>query len=502
MKALLDWRVAAVVLTVVGWITYAPARDRIFAADQIWYFAEVGDSTLSAGLRHLDYNVSRMYWKGDELLFRPVTFVWLALANWAFSYHHLWWNLANLAIHIGVALAVFRLLITIRPSPLALPASVLFLVFEPSMELVVWNHLGGYLLAWLGLVVGLRAYVRLLTDVSTGNLVRFAVAFTLAALAYEVMLPIAAAAALLLLVRHHRRLGWPQRALLATPVMTFVALYLGHVLRARRLTFVDSVDADRWSVSASVADVVWGSVRLLAAWTRELVLPTALQLGGQPGERFWKSFEPSWTDPMQVLTVAVGLAAMALVVMSVTRARVRPLTPLLALLTFAMVAYPAIITFGRREVWVVATTYYAYPFGLLGVVVAYTLLDVERLPAWRRTALAVLVLGFAGIHAVGTWSTAWQIESTTREHAAFFTRVGAFVDAHRSEPGFSFSIDEHSEEIDPPIALLVGYPDDPAADMQFRRMSEVIFAPYYNGVTPRYVLNATAEAVSAPYTVR
>jgi hypothetical protein len=505
VKPLLDWRVAAVVLTVVGWVVYAPALDRVFAADQIWYFAEVGDSTLSAGLRHLDYNVSRVYWKGDELLFRPVTFAWLALANWAFSYHHVWWNLANLAIHIAVALAVFRLLIAIQPSPLALPASVLFLVFEPSMELVVWNHLGGYMLAWCGLAVGLRAFVRMLGGGTLSehrrDVVTFAVAFTLGSLAYEPIVPITTAAVLLLFAHHWHRVRWREGALLVAPVLTFVLLYAGHALQAPRLTFVDSSVSDRFGLGMAV-DVVWGSLLLVAAWTRELLLPTALQLGGLPAERFWKSFEPSWTEPVLILNIVVVLATLSLVAMSMAGARARRVTPLLALLAFAIVVYPAIIAFGRREAWVVATTYYAYPFGLLGVVVSYTLVDRERLVAWRRPALAGLVWVFAGIHALGTWNTAWEVEWTTREHAAFFARVGAFVDAHRSEPGFSFSIDEHSEEIDPPIALLVGYPDDPAADMQFRRMSEVLFAPYYNGVTPRYVLNATAEAVSAPYTAR
>jgi hypothetical protein len=486
VKALLDWRVAAVVLTVVGWIAYAPALDRIFVTDQIWYFAEVGDSTLSAGLRHLDYNVSRVYWKGDELLFRPVTFGWLAIANWAFSYHHLWWNLANLAIHVAVAVAVFRLLIAIRPSPLALPASVLFLVFEPSMELVVWNHLGGYLLAFGGLAVGLRAFVR-------GDLVTFAVAFTLAALAYELAVPVAAVAALVLLVQRRRHLRWPQVGLLVTPVLTFVLLYVVHAARAARLTFVDSGPLEHLSLVELVFDIVRRSARLVGAWTRELLLPTALQLGGEPGGRLWKAFEPSWSDPVQILNVVVALGTVTLVVVSMSRSRVRRVAPLLLVLAFAVVAYPAIIAAGRREDWVVATTYYAYPFGLLSVVMAYTLMDVDRLVAWRRPALAVLVWVFAGVHALGTWHTAWEIEWWNRPHADFLTRVGAFVDAHRSEPGFSFSIEPPGDEIDPPVRLLVGYPDAPDPEIQVRRMSEILFAPYYNAVTPMYVLSATAD---------
>ena len=86
-------------------------------------------------------------WKGDDSLYRPLLFVWLAFANWLFSYHHAWWNAANVGLHGLVVLCLFRLLLTIRSSRFAFGAALLFLVMSPSMELVVWHHLGGYLLA-------------------------------------------------------------------------------------------------------------------------------------------------------------------------------------------------------------------------------------------------------------------------------------------------------------------------------------------------------------------
>ena len=162
-RALLDWRVGALVLAALAAAVYSPAMNRVFVADQLWYFAEVGGhDSLTLGLRHVDYALSRVYWKGDDLLFRPVLFVWLAVANRLFAYHHVWWNVANLGLHIGVAIALLRLLLAIHPSLLALPAAALFVVLEPPMELVLWNHLGGYLLACLFLAVGLRAFVRLM----------------------------------------------------------------------------------------------------------------------------------------------------------------------------------------------------------------------------------------------------------------------------------------------------------------------------------------------------
>ena len=99
------------VLGAVAAAIYWPAMNRVFVSDQLWYFAEVGGhDSLALGLRHVDYAISRVYWKGDDLLFRPILFTWLAVANRLLSYHHVWWNLANLAIHVGVAVAMLRLL--------------------------------------------------------------------------------------------------------------------------------------------------------------------------------------------------------------------------------------------------------------------------------------------------------------------------------------------------------------------------------------------------------
>ena len=55
-RALLDWRVGAVVLSALAAAIYWPAMNRVFAADQLWYFAEVGGhDSLALGLRHVDY---------------------------------------------------------------------------------------------------------------------------------------------------------------------------------------------------------------------------------------------------------------------------------------------------------------------------------------------------------------------------------------------------------------------------------------------------------------
>jgi hypothetical protein len=494
-KALLDWRVGAVVLSALAAAMYWPAMNRVFVADQLWYFAEVGGhDSLALGLRHVDYAISRVYWKGDDLLFRPVLFTWLAVANRLFSYHHVWWNLANLAIHVGVAVALLRLFLAIQPSVLALPAAALFLVLEPPMELVLWNHLGGYLLACLFLAAGLRSFVRV-TEGSATSYLGYAVAFTLAALSYEAMVPIAAAGAFILLVSQRGVNGTGRKALLLLPVVVFSVLYVFHALHAERLGYVDRADGRAPFDIANVGNLISGMWRMLETWVRELSMPSALRLWSAPFERFQKAYDDSWIDPVQLANTAVVAAGLFVLWGSVSRARLRQAAPLILLLVTGIVAYTFIIAFGRSADEVVAITYYPYVFSVVAVPLVYALIDVNRLRGLRMAAAGALICAFAAFHAAGTAAAARDVGRVNRYPSRFLSRVATFADAHRSEPDFSFAIEPHPESLDPTIGLVVGYPSDRGGPVVQRRVTEILFAPHYTDRDPKYVLSASAERI-------
>jgi hypothetical protein len=491
-RALVDWRIGAVVLTAMAAAVYGPAMNRVFAADQLWYFAEVGNhDSLANGLRHFDYALSRVYWKGDDLLFRPILFIWLAIANRLFAYHHLWWNAANVVIHAGVGVALLRLLLAIHPSLLALPAAALFVALEPPMELVLWNHLGGYLLACLFMAIGLRSFVRLLNGSAT-SYGGFAAAFTLACLSYEAMVPIAAGAALILFARQRRR---GCAALLAAPVGIYAALYTFHVLHAPRLGYVDRADGRAPFDLANIGSILDGMRRMAEGWIRELAMPTALRLWAAPFERFGKNFHIAWSEPSHVVNAVIVLLGLVVLARSVSRARLRQSTPLVLLLVFAVFAYTFIIAFGRSADEVGAITYYSYVFSVIAVPLVYTLVDFDLMTPSTRTAAAALVCAFAAVHASGTLANAREVGRANRDASLFLTRVARFVDAHRSEKDFSFAIEPHPESVDPVIGLLAGYPGEPGAAMLPRRVTEILFSPDYTGRNPKYVLSASAEGI-------
>src|SRR5258708_773096 len=116
-KGIFNSRFFALLLVVFNLAVYYPALHTKFDTDQVVYFAELKGSTgMMDGLAHCDYSLTRKLQKGDNALFRPLLFVWLALANHFFSYHVFYWNLSNVCFHIAVVLLLFRLLFLIQPS--------------------------------------------------------------------------------------------------------------------------------------------------------------------------------------------------------------------------------------------------------------------------------------------------------------------------------------------------------------------------------------------------
>jgi hypothetical protein len=496
LRAAQRTRWAAPILILAAWLVYHPALDRVFVHDQIWYFAELdGSYSLADGLRHYDYAASRRYWKGDDALFRPLLFAWLAAGSALFSYHHVWWNLANLGLHALVAIQLHRLLVAIHPSAFALLAALLFVVLEPQVELVVWNHLGGYLLACVFFLIGLRRFVRLTGPGATASgrdLAVFAGAFTAACLCHEAMVPIALLAAILASL-HLRRAG-PRPALarllpLFSPALTFAVLYVFHALRVERLTYIDRADARTLSDATTFLKAVPTMATVVGHWSVELGLPAALDLLPSKFERFGKTFEFAWSSPLDLFNAALLAVMLLLLAGSMTASRLRRSLPLVALLAGGILAYAGVICLRRPAAEVLPITYYPYFFDLMTLIVVYCLIDLDRLRGRLAVAGAVAVGAFAVLHAGGTLEVARAVGRADQGPSQYLTKISRFVDQHRGEPDFSFAIPTPQPSLDPEIRLYEGYPDDPKTPVRTRRMTQILFERYYSEERPKYLFD-------------
>jgi len=487
---------AGLILAVVSWAVYAPAIHRVFVTDQIWYLAELdGQTSLKAGLHFYDYAASRRYWKGDDALFRPLSLTWLAVGNSLFSYHHAWWNVANIALHVLVAFSLYSLLMTVHASSIALPAAVLFTVMKPPLELVIWNHLGGYLLACLFLAVALRSFVEILRRPSEKRLRRcivvYAVAFTAAAFCHEAMVPVCLIAGLLILWsewRGQKRVTMKRAIVLFSPVLVFSFLYSFHIRRVERIFYVDRPDVSGMFDPRNVVAVIPRTLSVLRRWISEIMFPAALNFGVAPFTRFAKSFTFSGQSPAHVFDAFLCLMAVGLLTYSLSRKHVSQMIPFIALLCGACLAYIAVICLGRGQADVMSTTYYLYFFCFVSVVLAYAIVDFERLRGLVPAVWFVLVAMIL-VHATETSATTRAVGRVNEKPSAYLTAIGAFVASHKAESSFTFAVDGAPMDLDPEIPLIEGYPDNPRAAVRSPRLTEILFARYYNRQNPRYIIN-------------
>jgi hypothetical protein len=486
---------AAAVLALVSWLVYQPALNRVFVMDQVWYFAELGGSTsLADGLRHYDYAATRQYWRGDDALFRPLLFAWLAVGNALFSYHHVAWNVASLVMHVLVAVALFQLLVAIRPSPFALPVAVLFAVLQPPLELVLWNHLGGYLLACIGLSVGLRMFVRLTTSADgrgpASAVAGFALAFTAAGLCHESMVVIAGLAAGIVLIvnwRGGRPIAIGRTLALLAPVLIFAVAYVFHLQRVERLAFVDRPDALGIFDAANLMSLIPRSAAALGRWTAEVALPSALTFVPVPYLRFIKRFLFDWTSPLHLVNAALCAGALVIAARAISRSHLRQQAALLVLLVGALLAYAAVICLGRSPREVFDTAYYLYVFGLLLLVFLYAVVDGHRLGGATRLAAGLVLAGFIVLHGRESLDATRAVGRSNRAASSFLTNLGRFVAAHAGEADFTFRVGAQAPAINAEVVLRAGYPDDPAAPVRRTHVAAVLFAKYYSEQSPKYV---------------
>ncbi|MCM3881580.1 MAG: hypothetical protein ND807_15840 [Vicinamibacterales bacterium] len=487
---------AIFLISLTVWVVFHPALNRVFAGDQLWYFAELqGDTSFTRGAQFYDYAASRRYWKGDEALFRPLLFLWLAAENTAFSYHHVWWNTANLAAHAAAGFFLYRLLMAVRPSGAAFGAALLFVVLKPPLELVLWNHLGGYILACVCLLIGLLAFVELTLEVQSRQRGRatglFVCAMTAGGLFYEVLVPIALTAAGLIFLVERRRGAQPTLARLArltTPVWLFVILYIPHASVVSRFQYVHEGGVHQPGNFLGMATT---SALGLWAWMSNLALPSAVTFSTTAFNRIGKTFDVGAAPPLAVALDAMLLGILLVgVAMSVTRAQIRRTWPLLVLVTVSMGSYAAVIALGRPLGEMKGASYYLYFPALLLTIAAYALVDLKALSNTTRWVAGTALAGAIAVHAAGSRTTASQIGRVNEPASRLLTRVARFVEANKSRPGFRFVILAHPPALDPSISLLEGYPDEAQARTRTLHATEILFARYYSDRASALIFDA------------
>ncbi len=459
---------ALLVLAAVNGLLYFPARHQPFGLDQLHYMADLnGDRSLSAGMKRLDYCNSRLYWKGDESLYRPLLFGWLGILNSGFGDNYPYWNLMQLSLHVLFCFCFFLLLSQSAGFLMAFIFSLAFSVSPNLFELNVDPHLGGYLWSYLFFILTLLQIFKMekCAEAWTNrDMLVLVSAMTLCLFFFEIFNGLILLPVLYLIVSRAvaKKPGFTlkQLAILALPFVVFALLYFFvHAKGSKRISYIDSFGGSlsfeqRFHSKKTILIYV---LKTFQDWLALLIAPMP------PTPRLF------------------GLAQAALLVFSaVTAVSLRRLGRILLFLG-CLLAYLALLCSGRP-----APPMHHYNFFLLlyWLLFFYTV-DVKRF----RLTLLVLLAGLTVSGAVATWALSKSVESNFAARYDYYLQLKQFIETKKDERSFSFRIEQSSPQgVDPMISLRAGYADDGNALITYRRYSQIIFARYYEASNPRYEL--------------
>lgn len=119
----------------------APRADQLAYLHQISKYQTIWDILVNSP----DWN--RTQSTGDFILFRPILYLQLGLFYYFFKYNFFYWQLASLVLHMLVIMGLYILLCQGRLKHSLYPflLSAFFGTSYLSSELVLWNHISGYL---------------------------------------------------------------------------------------------------------------------------------------------------------------------------------------------------------------------------------------------------------------------------------------------------------------------------------------------------------------------
>ena len=368
-----------VVILIVFW-------DGLFAgmprADQVQFLYQL--ASIGPGADNwLDFmSWNRVIAHGDEGLYRPVLYALLVGCHRLFGYNFVLWQMTSLALHVLAVLGLHALLLrgSLRETALPFLLALLFAVTLLGSELVLWQHIMGYVLFCVLAVFSLIHVLHYLEHGRTRDIWIGALLGLLAEFTYELGVVVNLLIGITLAMYRYRQVGRgagrraevPGNATAFRHGLMFMSIALAYPV----CSFLDlalrglSLPAgEPFSVVKLLLSLNY-TVRQLAFWLEAALFPTAY--GVAPISRMVvTSISFGWATPQIVNYVLVAIFAIgALVSLRAWRKRNRSaglfgaVATTLPALLFLFV-YSWVIAYGRSvprgiEYVLYGNVYYSY----------------------------------------------------------------------------------------------------------------------------------------------
>lgn len=474
------------VLFVFVGLAYGPSLKHPPRADQWCWLADTRtDHTFLDTLRHsYSYNRTRKIGAGDTDLYRPVLFALLTAEKFAFEGRTGPPQALGVAMHCGVCALLLVLLrqiaAIVRPADAApadaadwfLYGTVAFFALNPCVqELVIWHHLHGYLLFLLLLFGSLSCLLRYAAGSAGAPDRRYlwgAWALALvSAFTYELgqVYAILAGASAALVSAPRVGTGRALRAVVAFGTIAVVYQAANRIdAHVHRDTYDPENLAPQIVRQIPTRATVVNAARYGTYTLAQPYFPTVVQtsIGGQRlqvEETVWQRRRLKILTPALVVSFAVFGACAVLggagfVRLARAPSRLRLVAFGIPLVLYGV--YGAMTVFGRmnmRPMWsmLASNSYYTYTALLFALLAAsacwYAVAGRVAVRKWAAVGLFAL----SGFGSEAVWEANMMVARHEREWARALDAVQKFVDEHRHEPGFGFTIDYADSEHVPVI---------------------------------------------------
>jgi hypothetical protein len=465
---------------------YLPSLDKVFINDQMSYFLELnGETSLASGFHLLDYGANRQYNKGDEVLYRPLLFILLALENYFFHRDFRLWNVANLVFHLLVAYLLFEVLWRIKRTLLACGFALLFALLMSNFEMVTWNHLGGYILGYGLLLIALLSAREMVQDEGNSGIRWFwiyGIAMTGAMLFHEIA--VIAGFGAIAYVGYCRRskinTKWVKLiAATGTPILIYAGLYSFHVLQCNR--FFDLAHGFGSSPIKYLAAISL----LILHWLQHIFFPVPSQLV------VLAMYRSSWTPfsgtmiPEIIIAGVLWAGTLFFLRQGFELKYLKKYLPFAALICFLIISYAGMNIVGRFDN-AMEVPYYDYFPALFSMLLLYSLIDFSKVQ--RTSKIAALICLF-----LLTLNNGWNVRNISNKIQEIYSPMARSlkwieqtVRPQLSNPDFSYYIKGIPKELDIKGRAFWGYPDQ--GNYVAIPLLYFLYGKYYNSLTPSHIL--------------
>ncbi len=500
-------------------IIYFPSFFHIPRSDQLVYLADVAYQQDWFTLTLKNYAFNRLelpFDMKDDLLFRPVVYIFLGLEKWLFGNNFMYWQITGFLLHLTVIWLLLKLLLQVRESFFAVMLVTFFSVLNAGVEMVIWTNVNSYLIF---IICILKSFYELQKFIINGrlclrSLVKIVIALTIATLTYELGILYCFLFAIyfyLIFVpkdtKTHDHSNIPKivhskffiAAIICIPIILYLTFdFLDLVYRGFKL----SLEGQQILQFKNIANLIKRIPLILFWWIYVGLFPSQFVILSRQRTVIYPLYILKSTKGIfplsgpNLIPVLLGIAAIcvyfAILRRGISFNYIKYKWRILSLLFCMIVSYVCIISLGRISIRGIAriladNSYYNYFFWTFFVLFIYYSIPFDHLPKvhsltfLRKLTKALLIM----LIFVNTAQTSLVIRERTLSNKAFRIlneNIQNLIHQHGSQEDFSFGID--------PILVnknqfeWIKNKDIPEKKYNF---FELLYPQYYREIMPKYL---------------